>query len=161
MTLNDAFEGHSIKSTQLMENAAWLLLPVAASLILAFAIHNGILLSLVLVLGTLVIPVVCVLTRRRTENARQRETEDLLMMNIRTYLQNQEPARAVSDIEFLARAIDGRRLPTEDFRKVDEIASLVPVGYPVFDASPRPYAIRSLYERRFADLAMTLLAPAA
>jgi proteasome lid subunit RPN8/RPN11 len=167
MTLNDAFEGQSLKATQLMQKGSLLLLAVTASLILAFRRNNGIMLGVVLAIGTVVIPAGYVLTRRMIAKVQQRETEDRLMMHTRTYLQTQEPARAVSkaptvesDIEILARAIDGRKLPTQDFRKFHGIASLLPVGDPVvFDALPRRYAIRSLYERRFADLAVTLPKP--
>ena len=173
MTLNDAFQGHSIKPTQLMQKGSLLLLAVTASLILTFRRHNGIMLGVVLALGTVVVPAGYVLARRVIDKVRQRETEDRLMMHTRTYLQNQEPARVgsaalagkgpavESGIEILARAIDGRKLPTQDFRKFHGIASPLPVGDPVvFDALPRWYAIRSLYERRFADLAATLPKPA-
>jgi proteasome lid subunit RPN8/RPN11 len=170
MTLNDAFQGYSIRSTQLVQRGSLLLLAVTASLMLAFRRHNGIMLGVVLALGTVVVPTGYVLGRRMLEKVRQRETEDRLMMQTRTYLQNQEPARvasaapageAESDIEILARAIDGRKLPIADFRKFHGIASLLPVGDPVvFDALPRRYAIRSLYDRRFADLAATLPEPA-
>ena len=167
MTLNDAFEGHSLKTTQLMQKGSWLLLALAASLILAFRRHNGIALAVVLALATVVGPAVYVMARRMVEKVRQRETEERLMMHTRTFLQNEEPVRPLplaeeSDIEILARAIDGSRLPTQDFRKFAGVASLLPFGDPVvFDALPRRYAIRSLYERRFADLATSLPRPVA
>jgi proteasome lid subunit RPN8/RPN11 len=170
MTLNDAFEGQSLKTTQLMQKGSWLLLAVAASLILAFRRHNGIMLAVVLALATVVGPAVYVMARRMVDKVRQRETEERLMTHTRTYLQSEEPVRVIaslpaaaeSDIEILARAIDGRRLPTQDFRKFAGTAFLLPVGDPVvFDALPRRYAIRSLYERRFADLAATLPRPVA
>jgi hypothetical protein len=84
-------------------------------------------------------------------------------------LQNEEPVRAAipsraaaeSDIEILARAIDGRKLAIQDFRKVRGSASPLPVGDPVvFDALPRLYATRSLCDRRFADLVAMLPKPA-
>lgn len=74
---------------------------------------------------------------RMLEKVRQRQMEDRLMVQTRTYLHNQEPARvasaapagkAESGIEILARAIDGRKLPIEDFRKFTAIASLLPVA---------------------------------
>src|ERR1022692_1416478 len=73
---------------------------------------------------------------RMLEKVRQRQMEDRLIVQTRTYLQNQEPARvasaapagkAESGIEILARAIDGRKLPIEDFRST-AIASLLPVA---------------------------------
>jgi hypothetical protein len=170
MTLNDTFEGYSVKSTQLVQRSSLLVLAVTASLMLAFRRHNGIMLGVVLALGTVVVPTGYLLGRRMLERVRQRETEDRLMMQTRTYLQNQEPVRVASatpagktesDIEILARAIDGRKLPIQDFRKFHGIAWLLPVGDPVvFDALPRRYAVRSLYDRRFADLAATLPEPA-
>src|ERR1035441_4591949 len=169
MTLNDAFEGRSIKSTQFVQRGSLLLLAVAASLMLAFQRHSGFTLGVVLAFGTVVVPVGYVVARRMIEKVRQRETEDRLLMQTRTYLQNQEPARGPastgraeeSDIEILARAIDGRKLPMQDFRKCDKIASRLPLGDPVvFDALPRRYAIRSLCDRRFADLAAKLAEPA-
>ena len=168
MTLNDAFEGRSIKSAQLVERGSLLLLAVAASLMLAFQRHHGITLGVVLTFATLVVPAGYVLARRVKERVRQRETEDRLMMQTRTFLRNQEPARgpagaaraAEPDIEILARAIDGRKLPMEDFRKFDGISAVLPSGDSVvFDALPRRYAIRSLCERRFGDLAATLPQP--
>jgi len=169
MTLNDAFQGHSLKTTQLMQKGSLLLLAVAASLLLAFRRHNGIMMGVVLALATVVVPAVYVVARRMVEKVRHRETEERLMMHTRTYLQNEEPARVnaapagevESDIEILARVIDGSQLPRQDFRRFHGIASLLPVADPVvFDALPRRYAVRSLYERRFADLAATLPKPA-
>jgi hypothetical protein len=163
MTLNDAFQGHSVKSTQLLQRASLLLLAVTASLMLAFGRHNEIVLGVVLVLGTVVVPAGYVLGRRMLEKVRQRETEDRLMMQTRKYLQSHEPApgQAESDIEILARAIDGRKLPIEDFRKFPGIASRLPVGdLVVCGPLPRRYAIRSLYGRRFENLAATLPEPA-
>jgi len=157
MTLDDAFQEHSIKSTQLMQWGSLLLLAVTASLMLAFGRPNGVVLGVVLALSTVVVPAAYVLARRMLEKARQRETEDRLMMHTRTYLQSQEPARLAGAA---ARAIDGRKLPMQDFRKYDGIASLLPVGDPVvFDALPRRYAMGSLYGRRFADRAATLPEP--
>jgi hypothetical protein len=163
MTLADALEGRSIKPNDLMQKGSLLLLAVAASLMLVFRRHHEIVLGVLLVLGTVVVPAGYVVARRMLDKTRQRETEDRLMLHTRTYLQNQEPVRGrvESDIEILARAIDGRKLPTQDFRKCEESASLLPDGEPaVFDALPRRYAIRTLCERRFADLAAKLPAPA-
>jgi len=169
MTLNDAFQGQSLKTTQIVQKGSLLLLAVAASLILTFRRHNGIMLGIVLALGTVVVPAAYVLGRRMIEKVRQRETEARLMMHTREFLQHQEPARvatacaasAEADIEILARAIDGRKLPLQEFRQFDGATSLLPVADPVvFDALPRRYAIRSLYERRFADLAAALPKPA-
>ncbi len=167
MTLNDAFQGHSLKTTQFMQKGSLLVLAVAATLILAFGRHDGKMMGVVLALATVVVPAVSVLARRMVDKVRQRETEERLLMQTRTYLQTEEPANlrtgteGESDIEILARAIDGRKLPMEDFRNFDCVASLLPVGEPVvFDALPRRYAVRSLYERRFADLAATLPKPA-
>jgi proteasome lid subunit RPN8/RPN11 len=163
MTLNDAFQGHSMKSTQLVQRGSLLLLAVTASLMLALRHHNGIMLGIVLALGMAVAPAWYVLARRMRDKVRQQEMEDRLMEHTRTYLRSQEPARekVESDIEILARTIDGRKLPRQDFRKLDGIASSLPVGGPlVFNALPRRYAIRSLYDRRFADLAATLPEPA-
>jgi proteasome lid subunit RPN8/RPN11 len=164
MTLNDAFEGHSLKTTQIMQKGSLLLLAIMASLILAFRRHNGITVGIVLAISTVVAPAVYVLAKRMVEKVRQRETEDQLLLQTRSYLQNVEPVRPVtpkeeSDLELLARAIDGRKLPTQGFQ-IHHIASLLPAGDPVvFDALPRRYAIRGLYERRFADLASTLPRP--
>ena len=110
-----------------------------------------------------VVPAGYLLARRMRDKVRQRETEDQLMAHTRTFLRNQEPMRekVESEIEMLARTIDGRKLLAQDFRKIHVIPALLPVGDPVvFDALPRRYAIRSLYERRFADLAATLPQPA-
>src|SRR5271165_55390 len=167
MTLNDAFEGHSIRTTQLLQKGSLLLLAVAASVILALRRHNGIMLAVVLALGTVVIPAAYVLVRRGMAKVQQRETEERLMVHTRTFLQNQEPARpgsraaaAESDIEILARTIDGRNLPTQDFQEFAVMSAQLPKGEPVvFDALPRQYAVRSLYARRFADLAAALPRP--
>jgi hypothetical protein len=169
MTLNDAFEEHSIKSTQFVQRGSLLLLAVAASLMLAFRRHNGLTLGIVLALVALVVPAGYVLSRRMIEKARNRETETRLMMHTRTFLENQEPVRASaagtrnveSDIEILARAIDGQKLPLQEFRRYGGMAWRQPIGDPVvFDAFPRRYAIRSLCDRRFADLAARLPEPA-
>ena len=167
MTLNDAFEGHSLKTTQLLQKGSVLLL-AAASVALAFRRHNGIVLDAVLALVTVAVPAVFMVARRIAEKVRQRETEERLLMHTRTYLRNEEPASALakapkveSDIEILARAINGRKLPMQHFREFHGAAVQPPVGDPVvFDALPRRYAIRGLYERRFADLAATLPKPA-
>ncbi|HXM45314.1 MAG TPA: hypothetical protein VN924_29025 [Bryobacteraceae bacterium] len=162
MTSTDVFQGHFIKSTQFVQKGSLLLLAAAASLVLAYRHHNGTMLGAALALCTVVVPSGCLLARRMRDKARHRETEDLLMIQTRTYLRNQEPARkkVESDIEILARTIDGRKLPTQDFRKIAEIAPVLPVGDPVlFDALPRRYAIRNLYDQRFADLAAALPEP--
>jgi hypothetical protein len=168
MTLNDAFEGPSIKSTQFVQKGSLILLAVAASLMLTFRRHNGIVLGGVLLLGTLLVPVGYVLVRRMKDKVRQRETEDLLMMQTRTFLQGEEPVRESApavqpeetDIQILARAIDGQKLPIQAFRHYDGVARLAPLGEPVvFDALPRRYAVRSLCDRRFAHLADTLPEP--
>jgi|HubBroStandDraft_1064217.scaffolds.fasta_scaffold00638_14 proteasome lid subunit RPN8/RPN11 len=165
MTLNDAFEGHSLKTSQFVQKGSLLLLAVLASLILAFRRHNEITLSVLLALSVVVGPAVYLLSRRMVDKVRQRETEQRLMVHTRTYLRNEKPVRPVSpaqesDIEILARAIDGRRLPAQGFRTFQVNAAPLPVGDPVvFDALPRRYAIRSLYERRFADLATALPKP--
>jgi hypothetical protein len=163
MTSSDAIEEHSVRSTQLIQKGSLLLLAVASCLILAFRRHNGIELIIVLVLGTVVVPAGMVLARRMRDKARQRETEDHLMAHTRTFLRNQEPMRdrAESEIEIRARSIDGRKLPAQDFRKVHVVPAPMPVAEPVvFAAMPRRYAIRSVYEQRFADLAATLPQPA-
>jgi hypothetical protein len=162
MTLNDAFEGHSLKTTQLIQKSSLLLPAVATCLILAFRPHTGIALGVAMALATVVIPTAYVVARRRVEKARQRETEDILMTHTRTYLRNEEPAvfPVESDIEILARAIDGRKLPMRDFRRFEVIAALPPVADPVvFDALPKRYAIRTACEARFANLAATLPGP--
>jgi len=157
MTLTDGTQGHSLKSMQLMQIGSLLFLVAMGSLILAFLRQNGFMLGVVITLGTVVVPTVYVLGRRLTEKARQREMEARLMTHTRTYLRNEEPARGLSaaeesDLEILARAIDGRKLPIQDFRKVEAIPSLLPVAVPVvFNALPRRYATASVYERRFAD----------
>ena len=172
MTLNYAFVGRSLKTTQLVRKGALLLLVATASSILALPGHNGMRLVVFLALATVGIPSVYVLTGRMLAKVRQRETEDCLMMHIKTYLQNQEPAHGVSaaapgkapadsGMQVLAQAIDERKLPMQDFRKFDGTASRSPMGYPVFDAFPSRYAIRSVYERRFEDLVAALPVPAA
>lgn len=165
MTLNDAFEGHSLKTTQFMQKGSLLVLALAASLALVFRRHNGIVMGVVLAIVILVFPMVYLAARRMVEKVQQRETEARLMVHTRTFLQTEEPVRVVaapqeSDIELLARAIDGSKLPTQGFRAYQCIAAFLPEGDPVvFDALPRRYAVRSLYERRFADLAATLPRP--
>jgi len=168
MTLNGAIQGNSLK-IQLMQKGSLLLLAAMASLFLAFQRHNGIMMGAVLAIATVVIPVGYVLLRRVTEKLRQHDMEDRLMVHTRTYLQNEEPMRAArptraaaeSDIEILARAIDGRKLAIQDFRKVQGSVAPLPGGDPVvFDALPRLYATRSLCDRRFADLAAMLPKPA-
>jgi hypothetical protein len=167
MTLSDALEGNSLKTTQLMQKGLWLLLAVSASLILAFRPQNGITLAVVLAMATLVGPAVYVVARRTVDKVRQRETEERLLTQTRTYLQNERPVRPFvappeSDIEILARAIDGRRLPMQDFRSFAGNTFLPPFGDPVvFGALARRYAIRGVCERRFANLATTLPKPVA
>jgi hypothetical protein len=168
MTLNGTIQGESLK-IQLMQKGSLLLLAAMASLFLAFQRHNGIMMGAVLAIATVVVPVGYVLLRRVTAKLRQHEMEDRLMVHTRAYLRNEEPVRAASakgpvaesDIEILARTIDGSKLAIEDFRKFQGTASPLPVGDPVvFDALPRRYAIRSLCDRRFADLAAMLPGPA-
>jgi proteasome lid subunit RPN8/RPN11 len=167
MTLNDAFEGRSIRMTQLMQKGSLFALALAASLILAFGRRNGVTTAVVLALCVVVAPAVYVLGKWVMGKLRLRETEARLVMHTRAYLQNHEAewaATAVakappveSDIEILARVIDGQKLPIQDYRGYHGTPASVPEGEPVvFDALPRRYAIRSLYERRFADLATTL-----
>jgi hypothetical protein len=158
MTLNGAFQGHPLK-IQLVQKGWLLALAVVISLTMAFRRHNGIILAEVTTLAMVAVPLGYMLRRRMAEKLRQRDMEDRLMLNTRTYLHSEEPAstpkrRKETDIEILARAIDGRMLPIQDFRRFKGVASLVPVAYPVvFDALPRRYAIRSLYEKRLAELA--------
>jgi hypothetical protein len=135
---------------------------MTASLMLAYRSHNGILLGVVLVMGTIVIPAGYVMARRKMEKAKQMRTEDLLMLHTRAYLQNLEPLRekAESDIQIWARSIDGCKLPTQDFWWFHMDAAAPPQGEPVvFDALPRRYAIRGLCDRRFADLKAAMPEP--
>jgi len=155
MTLNGTFEGNSLK-IELMQKGSLLMLAVMASLVLAFRHHNGIMLGAVTALAMVVVPAGYVLTLGVIAKLRQHETEDRLMMHTRTYLRNEKPSSAAgaSDIGILACAIEGRKLQIEDFRMFQEIASRLPVGDPViFGALPGRYAMRSLYEQRWADLA--------
>jgi len=159
MTLNGAFQGQSLK-IHLVQKGWLLALAVVVSLTLAFRRHNGIILAEVTTLAMVAVPLGYMLRRRMAEKARHCEMEDRLMLHTRTYLRNEEPAtgpkpRKESDIEILARSIDGRKLPIQDFRRYQGAASPAPVADPVvFDALPRRYAVRSLYERRLARLAM-------
>ncbi len=166
MTLNDAFEGQSPRTSQLMQKGLFAV-ALTASLLLAFRYHSMVMLASALLIATVVVPTALVLVGRMRVKVQQQETEDMLMMHTRTYLQNVEPARIPAktpkletDIELLARAIDGRKLPTQSFRDFPATPAPLPDGEPVvFDALPRRYAVRSLYERRFADLASTLPRP--
>ena len=67
MTLNDAFQGNSLKTTQLLQKGSLLLLAVAASLLLAFRSHNGIAIGIVLAIATVAVPTVSVIARRMAE----------------------------------------------------------------------------------------------
>lgn len=148
MTLNDAFEGQSLRTTQLMQKGSLLLLAVTASLVLAFARHNGIMLGMVLALATLVVPAVYAVTRRAMAKVQQRETEERLMVHTRVYLQNQTPAQVIT-----RTAVVGH----PDFRKCDAIVPLLPIGDPVvFDALPHRHTIQTIYQRHFPDLAAIL-----
>jgi hypothetical protein len=169
MTLNDAVEGRSARTTLLMQIGLMLLLAaaVAASLILALRHHDRIMLGVVLALGTVVVPAGPVLTRRTLAKRRQRETDDRLMLQTRTFLRSQEPARPgkrltpESEIEILARAIDGRRMPLQGFRIYHGVAAPMPLADPVlFNALPRRYAAGSPWDRRLANLAAALPQPA-
>jgi hypothetical protein len=138
----------------------WLLaLAVVISLTLAFRRHNGIILAEVTTLAMVAVPFGYMLRRRMAEKLRKHEMEDRLMVHTRTYLHSEEPisarkVRKETDIEILARTVDGRKLPIQDFRRFKGVASLLPVADPVvFDALPRRYAVRSLYEQRLAGLA--------
>ena len=165
MTLNDAFERQSDGNTQLMQKSLFVL-ALTASLIVAFRRHDGMLLAVVLTLAAIVVPAGLALAKHLRAKSQHRETEARMMIHTRAYLQNVAPvrmpaqeAKVESDIEILARAIDGRKLPQQDFRKVD-VALHLPAGEPVvFDALPRRYAIGNLYQRRFADLAAALPGP--
>jgi len=169
MSLSGVFEGHSLKSTQFVQRISLFLLVVAASLIFAVRHHNGLMVCVVLTLGCVVIPAGFVLARRTNEKVKQQETEERLLMQTRTFLRNEAPVceeiplpvlRMESNIEILARAIDGAKLPLSDFRYSGRIASLLPVAEPVvFDALPHRYAIRSSYGRRFQNPAAILPEP--
>jgi Flp pilus assembly protein TadB len=162
MTLNDAFQGQSIKSTHLLLKVSLLVLGVTASLMLTYRYHDGVKLGTALALGTVVVPAIYVLARRMRDKVRHQEMEDRLMEHTRIYLRSPEAAREPeSEIRMMARTIDGRKLPAQDFRKLDGVTPQLPVGVPlVFNTLPPRYAIRSLYDRRFADLAATLPSPA-
>jgi hypothetical protein len=152
LTSDDAFEGQSVKTTRLTQKCLFLVLAVTILAVLMFR-HDGIMLAM----GTIVVPVSYVVARRQMEKARHRETEDRLLMQTRAYLQNAEPARGVS----ATPAIDGRKLPTQGFRKFEVIAFRLPFADPrVFGLLPGRYAIRSLLERSFAGLAKCLPEPA-
>ncbi len=64
MTLNDAFEGRSLKTTHLIQRGSLLALAVTATLILTFGRHNGFMVGVVLALSTVVAPAVYVLGTR-------------------------------------------------------------------------------------------------
>ena len=165
MTLNDAIEGRSAKTTELMQKGSLAVLALSAAMILVFGRHSGIMLAVVLALCIVVAPTVYVLGKRLTVKVAQRETEERLMLNTRTYLSHETPfvpvAQAAqpieSDIEILARVIDFQKLPVQDAVSYLPAVAMPAGGEPVvFDALPRRYAVRSLYEKRFANLAANL-----
>jgi len=165
MSSNGTFQGDSLK-IQLLHKGSLLLLAAMASVFVALQRHNGTMMAAVLAVATVAAPVGYVLMRRLIEKLRQRETEDRLMVHTRTYLQTAEPVRAASaaresDIEkILARTINGRKLPLEDFLKIELRPLPPPAGDPVvFGALPQRDAIRSLCDGRFANLAAMLPEP--
>lgn len=168
MTLTDVFDGQSVRSTQLVQRGSLILFALIASLMLAFRRHNGILLGVIVALICLVAPAAYLIAQRIREKVRQRETEDRLMSHTRTYLQSEEPVRygpaagsQESDLEFLARTIDGQKLPLQDFRDFGGTNLLMPSADPVvFDALPRLYATQNGCARRFDIRAARLPAPA-
>jgi hypothetical protein len=156
MTLNDAFEGQTMKPVQLMQRGSLLLLALAASLLLAFRRHNGFVLGVALALCTVIIPAIYVLARRVKEKTRQQETEQQLMAHTRAFLSTQEPKTWPAfvpvvkepDAETLGERLlatlhtDGRALPVQAFRGFQEVPTRLAVGEPVvFDALPRRYAV--------------------
>jgi hypothetical protein len=150
MASTDVFQRHSIESTQTVKTVLLLLLAVTATLMLGLGHHNAIMLGILLGLFTVVLPGSYMVRRSLKDKARQRETEDRLMMHTRTFLQNQEPARP----------LDGWKLPIQDFRKFHGTASVRAVADPVtFGLLRRQDAIRSLYEWRFTDLSAALPGP--
>jgi hypothetical protein len=152
LTSDDALEGKSVKTTRLTQKYLFLVLAVTILAVLMFR-HDGIMLAM----GTVVVPLGYVVARRQMEKVRHRETEDRLVMQTRAYLQKSEPARGVS----AAPAIDGRKLPTQGFRKFEVIAFRLPfANLRVFDLLPGRNAIRSLCERPFAGRAQCLPEPA-
>jgi hypothetical protein len=166
MTINDALQDNSIRSAQLMQRGSLIFLAITASLMLGFRRHSGIVLGVTLALGCVVVPAAYVLARRILEKVRHRETEERLMLHTRTFQQSEEPVREAAvlppcatetDIELLARAIDGTKLPLGGFRKFGGSITLLPEGEPVvFDALPRLYATRTISDRRFENLAATM-----
>ena len=154
LTSDAAFKGQSGKTTRLMRKGSFLVLAATMLAVLTFR-HDRIMVGIVLAMGTVGCPVGYLMARRQMEKARHRETEDRLLMQTRAYLQSEEPARGVS------AAIDGRKLPTQGFRKFEVIALRLPVADPrIFGVLAGWYAIRSLCERPFADLAGRLPEPA-
>ena len=122
---------------QIIETGSWLLPAAIASPILAFRPLNGITMGVALALAVIVVPAGYVLARRIRARVRRQATEARLLTQTKTYFENQVSAhgseargQAESDIQILARAIDGRKLPIQDFRKVRP-ASLLPIGEPV------------------------------
>jgi proteasome lid subunit RPN8/RPN11 len=174
MTINDAFESQTLKPVQLMKMGSVLLLAVAASLLLAFRPHNRLLFGLELVFCTIALPAVYVVAKRLKEKVRQQQTEQRLMMHTKAFLNTQEPTswRAITVVkapnaetlgERLLAALntDGSELIRPGFRACyPDAAPAAEAETVVFDALPRRYAIRSLYERRFADLSSSLPKPA-
>lgn len=175
MTPTDAFEGHSLKTTQIVQMGSLFVLLLAASLVLVLRRHGGLALAVTLALCTLVLPAVYILAKQTIASLRKRETEDRLVGQTREFLRSNERewqqsaanfvrvSEAEANAERMLASLPGggRELPTQPFQRYGNIASVLPVGEPVvFDALPRRYAIRGIYERRFADLASTMPAPA-
>lgn len=174
MTINDAFEEQSLKPAQIMQMGSVLLLAVAASMLLAFRQHNRLLLGASLAFCTVALPAVYVMGKRLVLKVRQQQTEQRLILHTRNFLDTQEATswRAVMiakepDAETLGERLlaalntDGSALARPGFHAFPPKASPLPDGETVvFDALPRRYAIRGLYERRFADLAAALPMPA-
>ncbi len=165
MTTNDALDGYSVRATELIQKGSLLALAAAATLILIFCRGNILMVGIVLAICTVFAPAIHVTGKRFTSKVRRRETESRLVMHTKAYLQDHEAECTVrmppeSDIEILARVIDGRKLPVADFRSWPPVAAPLPIVEPIlFHALPRRYATRTLCERRFANLASALPKP--
>jgi len=168
-----AFEEPSLTPAQIMRMASVLLLAIALSLMLAIRQHNRILLGLALTFCTAALPAVYVMSKRLVVRLREQETEQRLMVHTKAFLSHQEELfwqhSAVAkepDPETLGARLlavlntDGSALARPGLLPFPPRVAVPEPEPVVFDALPRRYAVRNLFERRLSNGAAAMPAPA-
>jgi len=151
-------ESHAGRA-RLLPNGSLVLLTAAVALLMSLNRRNPVALVAIAGLGTILAPLLYVVSRRFLRALQRRETERRMIMQTRDYLRTQEACEPRATMETGDGL--GRRMTPQGFKDVfSGVAALLPEAKPVsFGALALRGEDRTSQERRLEDLPAMQAAP--